>query len=57
MSARGRGIPRYLRPMPKRVLGLPKIVWTIVVLVALLGIVEGVAHSPEIGRASCRERV
>jgi NitT/TauT family transport system permease protein len=50
MSARGRGIPRYLRPMPKRVLGLPKIVWTIVVLIVLLGIVEGVAHSPAVTR-------
>lgn len=44
MSARG--IPRYLRPMPKRVVGLPKIGWTIVVLAALIGIVELVAYTP-----------
>lgn len=44
MSARG--IPRYLRPVPKRVFGLPKIGWTVVVLVVLIGIVELVAYSP-----------
>lgn len=44
-SAMATAVPRYLRPRPRRVLGLPSVAWTAVIGIGLVGLVEFLARS------------
>lgn len=47
-----RSIPSYLRAEPRRVVGMPAWVWTIVIVLALAGVVEAVARLRLVGRST-----